>query len=421
MSYKIKSEQMKIAYPRYKDNKEFYDNRVVQVIEGFETTFGSSEGIRFFSAPGRIEIGGNHTDHQHGCVLAASIDLDILGGAIKTDTNKVRILSEGYSLSEIDISKLEIVEEEKNTSNSLVRGIYARVVQLGYEVEGMDIYCVSNVLKGSGLSSSAAFEVLIGTILNGLFCNGHMSQVEIAQIGQYAENVYFGKPSGLMDQMASSVGNVVAIDFYENSKPIVEKVEFDFSQTGHSICIIDSGADHADLTDEYTAIPMEMKEVATILGEEYLRNVDKKQLILRMNEIREITGDRAVLRAMHFIEDNQRAIVEAKQLKEGDFNSFLQVVKKSGYSSFMYLQNVYVSKDVRHQDVAVGLCLCDEILGEKGAYRVHGGGFAGTIQAFVPNELLQEFKEKIEYVMGNDSCHILSIRSVGGVELEREV
>ncbi len=420
MNYSIKTELLQLAYPRYAERKEFYDARFDEVAKGYEEIFGNADGIRFFSAPGRIEIGGNHTDHQHGCVLAASIDLDVLGCAVNNNTNVVRVLSEGYDMLEVDISDLSVIKEEENTTKALFRGIYARLNQLGYAPKGVNIYCISNVLKGSGLSSSAAFEVFVGTVLNGLFCNNELSRVEIAQIGQYAENVYFGKPSGLMDQMASSVGNIVAIDFLDTQKPVVEKVDFDFPSVDHSICIIDSGADHADLTDEYTAIPVEMNQVANVFGKEYLRLVEESALLANLPKVREACGDRATLRALHFIEENKKAIEEAKLLKEGDFKSFLSLVKASGYSSYMYLQNVYVSGAIKHQEVALGLCLCQQLLGDQGAYRVHGGGFAGTLQAFVPNTMVAEFKETMEAVMGKDSCHILSIRGVGGLEFLQE-
>ncbi len=419
MGYSIKQSLLKQAYPKYEDNKAFYEKRIDDVADGYGKLFGTKEGIRFFSAPGRTEIGGNHTDHQHGCVLAASIDLDVLGCAAPNQSNFVRVLSEGYDMLELDISNLEIVKEEENTTKALFRGIYARFNQLGYTPGGMNIYCTSNVLKGSGLSSSAAFEVFIGTVVNCLFCNQELSKIEIAQIGQYAENVYFGKPSGLMDQMASSVGNIIAIDFLDTENPIVERVAFDFEKADHALCIIDSGADHADLTDEYAAIPKEMKEVANVFGKEYLRLVEEKELLERLNEVRERCGDRGVLRTMHFMQENKKAIIEAQLLKYGDFQGFLDHVKSSGYSSYMYLQNVYVSGAVKHQEVAMGLCLCQQLLGDKGAYRVHGGGFAGTFQAFVPNDMVDEFKKNMELVMGIGSCHILSIRSAGGIELEQ--
>lgn len=420
-TYIIKKETMMSAYPRYKETPDLYENRVESVKEGFVKTYGEPQELRIFSAPGRTEIGGNHTDHQQGCVLAAAIDLDILAGAAKNGTSKVRILSEGYPMEEVDIADLTIKQEEINTSKSLVRGIAARLKEKGFDIGGFDLYGVSSVLKGSGLSSSAAFEVLIGVIMNNLYCNGKVSAVEIAQIGQYAENVYFGKPCGLMDQMASSVGNVVAIDFKDTNHPIVEKVDFDFGKTGYSLCIIDSGADHADLTNDYAAIPGEMKAVAKFFGKEVLREVDKNQFFDSLQEVRKITGDRAVLRAMHFFNDTERAVTEAEMLKNKDFEGFLDTVKKSGFSSFMYLQDVSVCGRVKNQEVAYALMACHTILQDKGAFRVHGGGFAGTVQAFVPNEMLADFKNKIEQMIFKGCCHVLSIRPVGGVELTEKV
>ncbi len=412
-------EELKQAYPKYEENKSFYDNRFDVVLKGFENTYGNASDIRFFSAPGRIEIGGNHTDHQHGCVLAGSIDLDILGCAKKTDSTLIRVASDEYDMVTVDISNLEIIKEEENSTEALIRGVFSQFSKHGFTLSGIDIYCISNVLKGSGLSSSAAFEIFLGTIINKLFCDGKVSNVEIAQIGQYAENVYFGKPSGLLDQMACSVGNVVAIDFHDPKNPVVDKVDFDFTKTGYSICIIDSGADHADLTDEYSAIPMEMKKVAKYFGKDFLREISLSEMIGNFNEIREVAGDRATLRAIHFLKENEKAIIEANCLKENKFEEFLQLVKKSGQSSYMYLQNVYVSGAKEHQEVAIGLALCDVLLKDKGAYRVHGGGFAGTLQAFVPNDMLDGFKMTMESVMGENTCHVLSIRNVGGIEITK--
>lgn len=415
----VEDETLALVYPRFLDTPDVYRNRINAVCTGFINTFGENENIRIFSAPGRTEIGGNHTDHQHGCVLAAGIDLDILGASVPNGRKEIRFFSEGYGLETIDLTCMDVQKEEINTSASLIRGIAARLTQKGFEIKGFDVYAISNVLKGSGLSSSAAFEVLIGTIMNGLFCNGQVSAVEIAQIGQYAENVYFGKPSGLMDQTASSVGNIVAIDFFDTEKPVVKKIDFEFAKTGYSLCIIDSGADHADLTDEYASIPKEMKAVAGYFNKEYLRQVDKGVLIENIANVRKVVGDRAVIRALHFYEDNDKAVLEAQQLENGDFNGFLQTVRKSGYSSYMYLQNVSVTGSIKNQEVAYALAVCHELLGERGAFRVHGGGFAGTVQAFVPNDMLNEFKTAAEKMIGNGCCHVLSIRPVGGVELTK--
>ena len=307
-------------------------------------------------------------------------------------------------------------EKEYNQAKSLIKGVIAKFKTLGYEIKGFDAYTSSNVLKGSGLSSSAAFEVLIGNIINGLFANGEVSAVDIAKIGQYAENVYFGKPCGLMDQMACSIGAAVSIDFSDTENPVIRKVDFDFSNTGYALCIIDSGADHVDLTDEYAAIPKEMKAVANYFGEEYLRNVNKSDFYSSIKSLREKVGDRAVLRAIHFFEDNDRAVKEAQALKDGHFDEFLSLVKESGYSSYMYLQNVCVSGSVQNQAVGLVLALCQEFLQGKGAYRVHGGGFAGTVQAFVPVDMLDDFKREIETILGDGYCHVLSIRPIGGFQ-----
>ena len=412
----IKEEKLCEAYPRFAQDKETYLERIRRVKEGFAKTYGK-EDPRIFSAPGRTEIGGNHTDHQHGCVLAAAVDMDILAAALPNGTDTIRVLSEGFAPDEVDLADVHVREAEKNTSAALIRGVAVRMIEMGYPVEGFDLYAVSNVLKGSGLSSSAAYEVLLGTVINGLFCGGKVSPVEIARIGQYAENVYFGKLSGLMDQTASAVGGIVAIDFKEPAAPEVQKLDFRFETTGYSLCIIDSGADHADLSDEYSAIPMEMREVAAELGAEVLRDADENTFREKLAEIRQKTGDRAVVRAFHFFRDSKRAVEEAELLQKGEFRKFLRLVRESGQSSVMYLQNVRVEGRLRQQEVLYTLAACDMLLGESGAFRVHGGGFAGTVQAFVPNELLEGFRQGMEQMVGAGRCHVLSIRSAGGVEL----
>ncbi|MCD8036354.1 MAG: galactokinase [Clostridiales bacterium] len=412
----VKDERLAEVYPGFGTKPELYRRRIDDVLRGYKETFGGNKP-RIFTAPGRTEIGGNHTDHQHGRVLAAAVDLDILAAAEINGTNKIRILSDGYEMTEILLSELSPKENEKNTSASLVRGVAAKLIEMGYQIKGFDAFMVSNVLKGSGLSSSAAFEVIIGTVMNGLFCRGEIDAVKIAQIGQYAENVYFGKPSGLMDQTASSVGGVVAIDFKDVENPIVRKLDFDFSKTGYSLCIIDSGADHADLTDEYAAIPAEMKKAANAVGKEFLRETSLEEIFENMTEVRKNAGDRGVLRTIHFLRDNERAKKEADLLEAGDFDGFLDVIKESGYSSFIYLQNVTICGSSVHQEVAFALAMCDLLLDGRGAYRVHGGGFAGTVQAFVPNDMLCEFKNGIEKTVGKGRCHVLSIRNIGGAEL----
>ena len=384
---------------------------------GFAAAFGGAPS-RYFSAPGRTEIGGNHTDHQRGRVLAGAVNLDTVAAVRPNGTNTIRIQSKGYPLSIVQLDNLSPVAEEVNTTPALIRGVAARFTQLGCKVEGFDAYCESSVLPGSGLSSSAAYEVLIGTIINHLFFDGRVSQAEVAQIGQYAENVFFGKPCGLMDQTASAVGNLVTIDFFQKDHPVIEPVDFDFASSGHALCIIDSGADHADLTDEYAAIPGEIKAVAAQFGKEVLTQIDEAEFYARVPQLRQICGDRAVMRCIHFYQENARVPQQVAALREGNFDKFLSLIKQSGYSSWMYLQNVIPAGYKAHQDVAVALGLAEHYLQGRGAYRVHGGGFAGTIQAFVPFDILDDFVAGMDAALGNGACHVLSIRPQGGVELE---
>ena len=391
-----------------------------QVLDaGFGAAFGGTPE-RYFSAPGRTEIGGNHTDHQRGRVLAAAVNLDTRAAVRLNGTGTIRILSKGYPMCQVDLAELTPVESEINSTPALIRGVAARFAQLGCQVQGFDAYCESTVLPGSGLSSSAAYEVLIGTIINGLFFDGTVSQPEIAQIGQYAENVFFGKPCGLMDQMASAVGNLVTIDFFDKDHPIIEPVDFDFASCGHALCIIDSQASHADLTDEYAAIPGELKAVCAHFSKDVLSQIPETDFFAELPALRKECGDRAVLRAIHFYQENARVPQQVAALKAGDFDAFLALVKQSGYSSYMYLQNVIPAGYKAHQDVAVSLALCEYYLNGRGAYRVHGGGFAGTVQAFVPFDLLDTFKAGIDAVLGDGACHVLSIRPQGGVEMEAE-
>ena len=384
---------------------------------GFAAAFGGVPA-RYFSAPGRTEIGGNHTDHQRGRVLAAAVNLDTVAAVRENGTDTIRILSAGYPRCEIDVKELTPRADEINTTPALIRGVAARFTQLGCQVKGFDAYCESTVLPGSGLSSSAAYEVLIGTIINHLFFGGKVSQAEVAQIGQYAENVFFGKPCGLMDQTASAVGNLVTIDFYDKENPVIEPVDFDFASCGHALCIIDSGADHADLTDEYAAIPGEIKAVAACLGEEVLSRIHEADFYAHIPTLRQTCGDRAVIRCIHFYQENARVPQQVEALRQGDFNRFLELVKQSGYSSYMYLQNVIPAGYKAHQEVAMALALCEHFLQGRGAYRVHGGGFAGTVQAFVPFDILDAFVAGMDGVLGEGACHVLSIRPQGGVEME---
>lgn len=384
---------------------------------GFAAAFGGAPE-RYFSAPGRTEIGGNHTDHQRGRVLAAAVNLDTVAAVRLNGTDQIRIHSKGYPMSEVNIKELTPKEEEINSTPALIRGVAARFVQLGCEVKGFDAYCESTVLPGSGLSSSAAYEVLIGTIINHLFFDAQVSQAEVAQIGQYAENVFFGKPCGLMDQTASAVGNLVTIDFFDKENPKIEPVAFDFASCGHALCIIDSGADHADLTDEYAAIPGECKAIASYMGKEVLTEIDEADFYAKIPELRKECGDRAVMRAIHFYQENARVPKQVAALEQGDFETFLKLIKESGYSSYMYLQNVIPAGYKEHQDVAVALAVCEHFLAGRGAYRVHGGGFAGTIQAFVPYDILDSFVAGMDGILGEGACHVLSIRPQGGVEME---
>ena len=386
---------------------------------GFFTAFGG-EAQRYFSAPGRTEIGGNHTDHQRGRVLAGAVNLDTVAAVRVSGTNVIRVQSKGYPLCQVDLDNLEPVPAEINSTPALIRGVAARFAQLGCKVGGFDAYCESTVLPGSGLSSSAAFEVLIGTIINHLFFDGRVSQAEVAQIGQYAENVFFGKPCGLMDQTASAVGGLVTIDFADKAHPDIRPVHFDFSTTGHALCIIDSRADHADLTDEYAAIPGELKEICDCLGREVTTEIPEEEFYAAIPKLRETCGDRAVMRAMHEYNENRRVPEQVACLEKGDFQGFLSLIRESGFSSWMYLQNVIPAGYVRQQPVAVALGLCEHYLRGKGAYRVHGGGFAGTVQAFVPFELLDSFRAGIDAALGEGACHVLSIRPQGGVEMEVE-
>ena len=386
---------------------------------GFAAAFGG-QPQRYFSAPGRTEIGGNHTDHQRGRVLAAAVNLDTRAAVRVNGTDTIRILSKGYPMSEVNVNELTPMEAEINTTPALIRGVVARFAQMGCEVKGFDAYCESTVLPGSGLSSSAAYEVLIGTIVNHLFFEGKVSQPEVAKIGQYAENVFFGKPCGLMDQTASAVGNLVTINFFDKENPVIEPVDFDFASCGHALCIIDSRASHADLTDEYAAVPNELKAICAHFGKDVMTQVDEADFFAAIPALREKCGDRAVLRGIHEYQENKRVIGQVAALRSGDFDTFLRLIKESGYSSFMYLQNVIPAGYKQHQDVAVALALCEHFLKGRGAYRVHGGGFAGTVQAFVPFDILDAFRSGIDAALGEGACHVLSIRPQGGVEMEVE-
>ena len=391
---------------------DYQRERYVKAINKYVSLYGDTD-VEIYSAPGRSEVGGNHTDHQHGCVLAAAVNLDAIAVVGRVD-NKIKVLSDDFDIAPINLEDLEIKKAEEGTSEALIRGVCARLKELGYNVGGFNAFITSDVLMGAGLSSSAAFETIIGTIISGLYNDMTIDPVVIAQVGQYAENVYFGKPCGLMDQCASSVGSLINIDFNDVAKPIVNKVYVDFSKFGHSLCIVDTKGSHADLTDEYAAIPMEMKKVANYFGKEFLREVDEEDFFNDIAGARKACQDRAVLRAIHLFEENKRVDQEVKALNNSDFETFKKVVKESGDSSYKFLQNVYANCDVQNQSVSIGLAMSEKIIGRNGVCRVHGGGFAGTIQAFVKDEFVTAYKTEIERVFGKGSCHVLKVRKYGG-------
>lgn len=393
----------------------YQKERYMQAVKVFEEKFGAGE-IGIYSAPGRSEICGNHTDHQHGKVLAVSINLDAIAVVRKTEGDKINVVSEGFDMITVSPDDLCAQEDEKQTAKALVKGILAEIQKKGYKIGAFDAYITSDVLVGAGLSSSAAFETLIGTIISYLYNDGHISATEIAMIGQYAENVYFGKPCGLMDQMACSVGNLVSIDFADAMRPEVERLEFDLQEYGYSLCIVDTKGSHADLTTDYADIPQEMTAVANFLGKEVLVEVTENEFYQKISEIRTKLGDRAVLRAIHFMEENKRVEQAVEALKTGNMERFLAQIKASGASSFQYLQNVYTS-DVFHQNMSVALAVSDIILQEKGVARVHGGGFAGTIQAFVKTEFVEEYQRKMNAFLGDGACCFLQVRKFGGVQV----
>ncbi|MBQ4276203.1 MAG: galactokinase [Lachnospiraceae bacterium] len=402
----------------YKDDSltDINKDRYISTIQRFVSLYQDGD-LMLFSAPGRSEVMGNHTDHQHGEVLAAGINLDAIAVVKKRDDNLIKIVSGDYPEMCLDASK-ENDDIKKGTSLSLIAGICKGLKDRGYKTGGFEAVVTSNVIIGAGLSSSAAFETLIGTILSHLYNDARVSDVEIAIIGQYAENVFFGKPCGLMDQMACSVGSLVQIDFADEKNPIIEKVMYDLSDNGYTLCITDTKGSHADLTDEYAAIPKEMKEIASYYKKDYLLGVTMNDILSDMSELRNRFSDRAVLRAMHFIEENRRVKKGVEALKENDIEKFLSLVKESGRSSYEYLQNVYSNKDVSSQNISIALAVSDYILDDKKeAFRVHGGGFAGTIQAFVLNENVEKYKKTMDSVFGPDSCHALKIRKYGGMRV----
>ena len=398
------------------ENVAMQQTRYATTITRFVELYGDREAA-LFSAPGRTEIGGNHTDHNHGRVLAGSVDLDVIAVAAKAE-GEISITSDGFGTDTVTVGEWEPVESEDGHSASLVRGTAARFVQLGLQVGGLCAYTTSNVLKGSGLSSSAAFEVLVGTMLNTFYNNETVSAVQIAQIAQYAENVYFGKPCGLMDQTASAVGGIITIDFADPAAPIIRQVPFDFASAGCALCIVDTGGCHADLTPDYAAVPAEMKAVAAKLGKTVLRETDRETVLENLPALRAACGDRAVLRALHFLAENERVAAQVAALENNDFAAFLDEIIASGRSSFEYLQNVYTTKKVEEQGLSLALCLAEALLKGKGGWRVHGGGFAGTTQNFVPLAILPAFRAAMDNAFGEGHCYVLRIRPYGGICLD---
>lgn len=391
--------------------------RYVETLNDFGELFGYDREVNIMSAPGRTEVCGNHTDHNNGKVLAASINLDAIAVVSKNYDNIIRVKSKGHKMNVVDLNDLVPNEANFGSSTTLVQGVAATIKNLGYTVAGFDACTASDVMGGSGLSSSAAFEVLLGSVLSYMFNDGKISPVEIAKVAQYSENVFFGKPCGLLDQMASSVGTFVTIDFKSTKDPVIKKIDFDFSKSGHSLCIVDTHGNHSDLTDDYAAVRTEMESVAQALGKNVLREVSYEEFFAALPELTGRVNDRAILRAIHFFNENKRVEKAVECLENNDFEGFKQVIIDSGRSSFMLNQNVYTPKNPTEQKLSLALAISKELLDGKGAWRVHGGGFAGTIQAFVPNDMLDTYKKTIEGVFGEGSCHVLIIRPVGGTQV----
>ena len=393
--------------------------RYLHAVEEFEKLYGADREAALYSVAGRSELSGNHTDHNHGCVIAASIDLDIIAVASPSAGSVIRVKSEGFPEDVVDFGVYNAPNPARyEKSDSLIAGMVAGFRKEGLEVGGFDAYTTSNVLKGSGISSSAAFEDMIGNILNYVYNDGKVSNVEIAKLAQYAENRFFGKPCGLMDQMACAVGGIIAIDFRDPSAPVIEQTDFDLSAAGYNLCIVNTGGNHADLTGDYASVPAEMKSVAAYFGKEVLRDTDENAVLAAIPALREKVGDRAILRALHFFAENRRVAAQKAALKAGDLDTFLANVIASGRSSFCYLQNVYTTKNVSEQGLSLALCLAERVLSDKrAAWRVHGGGFAGTIQAFVPTENVAEFRAVMDAAFGEGRCMVLRVRPEGALRV----
>ncbi|MGE5599568.1 MAG: galactokinase [Bacteroidota bacterium] len=405
-------------YPRRPGALEKQEARYGALLERFAATFPGAGEASFFSAPGRTEIGGNHTDHNAGRVLAAAVDLDAVALASANDRPRITVVSEGYAPIVVDLDDLQPRTAERYQPAALIRGICAGFAAQKHGIGGFDAVVQSEVPRGSGLSSSACFEVLVATVLNHLYNEGRLDPVAVARIAQHAEVEYFGKPVGLMDQTTCAVGGFVTIDFADPAAPAVAGVDFDFAASGYALVITDTGGSHADLNEEYAAVAGEMRAVAAALGGRVLRDCSPADLLRALPDLRAKAGDRALLRALHYYGDNERVSRQVAALQAGDFPLFLRLVVESGRSSYMYLQNCYVPGRAREQPVALGLALSERILADRGAWRVHGGGFAGTIQAFVPQDLLPEYLLEMRRTFGADACHVLAIRAAGAVRVE---
>ena len=410
-------EKLCMLYGR--ENVSAARERYIKAIDEFTSLYGEERELNIFTVAGRSELSGNHTDHNRGCVVAASISLDIIAVASATDDGIVRVKSEGFPEDVVDINTYTSpIEAKFGTSESIIAGMCAGFKMNGHNIGGFVAYTTSSVLKGSGLSSSAAFEDMIGTIESHLYNNGEVGNVEISKLAQYSENKFFGKPCGLMDQVACAYGGIVAIDFADTNDPVITPVDFDFTGAGYNLCIVSTGGNHADLTDDYASVPAEMKSVAAYFGKEVLRQVDEDEVIARIPALREKLGDRAIMRALHFFSENKRVEAQKNALLSGDIETFFENVKASGRSSFCYLQNVYTTKNVSEQGLSLALCLAEKLLsGKSAAWRVHGGGFAGTIQAFVRSEDVAEFKSVMDASFGKGACMVLNIRPVGAAKV----
>lgn len=396
---------------------DYQKPRYIRILNKFIELFGDERDVMVLSAPGRTEICGNHTDHNNGKVLAGAINLDAIAIAAKSDNMVIREKSEGHAMNTVDISTLDADKNGYGKSSSMIKGVAAGFAKNGYKIGGFDACTTSDVMGGSGLSSSAAFEVLIGTVLSHLFNNGEADPVTVAKIAQFSENVFFGKPSGLLDQMASSVGTFVTIDFESTENPVIKKVDYDFSKSGHSLCIVDTHGNHSDLTDDYAAVRSEMEAVAQALGKNVLRQVDEADFYNQIPALTQKVNDRAILRASHFFNENKRVDNAVNALESNDFEEFKRIITSSGFSSYMYNQNVFTPKTPTEQKLSLALCVSQQILEGKGAWRVHGGGFAGTIQAFVPNDTLEQYRSAMDAIFGKGSCYVLIIRPVGGARV----